>query len=95
MDEIADDRVFFDELRWRLSNINPNVPRPSGAEAADSSPQSLLYADIIDSEHRAAEWEGIAKSYRELAQICIEAAARHYATAVRLTRENKALRELL
>lgn len=90
-----EDMPTVDELRWRLSHINPNIPTASGAVVTKWNGENLLFADVIDLEHRCVEWERIAQSYRELAQIAIEAASRHYQAAVKLTRENRALRELL
>lgn len=90
-----DDVLFFDELRWRLSNINPNVPTATPQPLTDLTAETLLVADVVAVEAERDDWRQIAESYRELAQICIEAAARHYQTANRLTRENRALRALL
>jgi hypothetical protein len=94
MDE-KDDSVFFDELRWRLSNINPNIPEPTQQLPPDLTAETLLVHDVLQLEAQVRDWQASSNAYRELAQIAIEAAARHYANAVRVTRENKALREFL
>lgn len=90
-----DDSLAFFEIQWRDSLINPNVPRPSGVSPVDNSTESLLVADVLDLEFQVEEWRRIAAQYRELAQFCLERASAHYEHAVKITRENKALRELL
>lgn len=94
MDERPDEVAFF-ELQWRLSNINPNIPAPLHQPLIDLKPETLLMQDIVALEHQVAEYKAIVESYRELSQICLEAAARHYNNCIKLTRENKVLRELL
>ncbi len=95
MSDRDDEEVTLLELQWRLSNVNPNEPRPFPAEPVDGRAESLLVNDVARLEWQIEEWRGIVQAYRDLSQICIEAAARHHQTANRLNKENQALRRLL
>lgn len=79
----AADEVSVLEIMWRLSAVNPNVPRPQTGLSLDIDAHAH---DVMQLEHCIAEWEQIATSYRDLAQLAIEAAARHYNLSNTLTK---------
>lgn len=79
----AADEVSVLEIIWRLSQVNPNVPRPQTGLSLDIDPHAF---DVLQLEHCIEEWHNIAESYRELAQLAIEAAARHYNLSNTLTK---------
>lgn len=89
-----DGPLTVDDIRWRLSQINPNRPSVVVRVPDDLRTASLLCQDIVELETLVTEWQGIAESYRELAQLAIEQVTEHDRMNRRLTARMRDLMEV-
>ena len=69
-----DERLYWDDIPWRMSQRNPNdfTPDPALRPPHDFTMESLYAQQIIEDEERIAHLEESIRVYRELLQATLD-----------------------